>query len=148
MGLFDQGTTTIQATDIKLEAAEAFAAIALIAVAADGVITESEKQGISNIFSRMELFSNYSNESKREMLDRLLGMIKNKEIKPLFDAAVAKLPKDLKETVFAVSADLVLVDGDLAEEEEQLLNELYNALNISEEVATKIIDVMMVKNKG
>lgn len=148
MGLFDQGTTTIQATDIKLEPAEAFAAIALIAVAADGVITDSEKQGISNIFSRMELFSNYSNEAKREILDRLLGMIKNKEIKPLFDAAVAKLPKDLKETVFAVSADLVLVDGDLAEEEEQLLNELYNALNISEEVATKIIDVMMVKNKG
>ncbi|MGD1711976.1 tellurite resistance TerB family protein [Hydrocoleum sp. CS-953] len=148
MGLFDQGTTTIQATDIKLEPAEAFAAIALISVAADGIITESEKQGISNIFSRMELFSNYSEESKREMLDRLLGMIKNKEIKPLFDAAVVKLPKELRETVFAVSTDLVLVDGDLAEEEEQLLNELYNTLEISEAVATKIIDVMMIKNKG
>ncbi|MDJ0516637.1 MAG: tellurite resistance TerB family protein [Trichodesmium sp. MO_231.B1] len=148
MGLFEQGTATIQATDIKLEPAEAFAAIALIAVAADGIITESEKQGISNIFSRMELFSNYSEERKREMLDRLLGMIKNKEIKPLFDAAVAKLPKELRETVFAVSTDLVLVDGDLAEEEEQLLNELYNALEISEAVATKIIDVMMIKNKG
>ncbi len=148
MGLFEQGTTTIQATDIKLEPAEAFAAIALIAVAADGIITESEKQGISNIFSRMELFSNYSDQGKREMLNRLLGMIKNKEIKPLFDAAVAKLPKDLRETVFAVSTDLVLVDGDLAEEEEQLLNELYSALEISEAVATQIIDVMMIKNKG
>ena len=148
MGLFDQGTTTIQATDIQLEPAEAFAAIALIAVAADGVITRSESQGINNIFSRMQLFSDYPKERKTEMQDRLLGMIKNKEIKPLFDAAVAKLPKELRETVFAVTTDLVLVDGDLAEEEEQLLNELYNALEISEEVATKIIDVMMIKNKG
>lgn len=148
MGLFDQGTGTIQATDIKLEPAEAFVAIALIAVAADGIITESEKEGINKIFSRMELFSNYSEERRREILDRLLGMIKNKEIKPLFDAAVAKLPKELKETVFAVSTDLVLVDGEPTEEEEQLLNELYSALEISEEVATKIIDVMMIKNKG
>ncbi|NEP86859.1 MAG: tellurite resistance TerB family protein [Okeania sp. SIO2C2] len=148
MGLFDQGTTTIQATDIQLEPAEAFAAIALIAVAADGVITKSESQGINNIFSRMQLFSDYSKERKTEMQDRLLNMIKNQEIKPLFDAAVAKLPKELRETVFAVSTDLVLVDGDLAEEEEQLLNELYNALEISEAVATKIIDVIMIKNKG
>ncbi|NES88460.1 MULTISPECIES: tellurite resistance TerB family protein [Okeania] len=148
MGLFDQGTTTIQATDIQLEPAEAFAAIALIAVAADGVITKSESQGINNIFSRMQLFSDYPKERKTEMQDRLLDMIKNQEIKPLFDAAVAKLPKELRETVFAVSTDLVLVDGDLAEEEEQLLNELYNALEISEAVATKIIDVIMIKNKG
>ena len=50
--------------------------------------------------------------------------------------------------MFAVSTDLVLVDGNLAEEEEQLLNELYNALEISETVANNIIDVMMIKNKG
>lgn len=148
MVLFEQGTTKIQAADIKLEPAEAFAAIALIAVAADGVITESEKQGISNIFSRMELFSNYSEERKKEILNRLLDMIKKKEIKPLFDAAVPKLPQELKETVFAISTDLVLVDGSLAEEEEQLLNELYNALEISETVANNIIDVMIIKNKG
>ena len=96
----------------------------------------------------MELFNNYSEERKKEILNRLLGMIKKKEIKPLFDAAVAKLPKELKETVFAISTDLVLVDGSLAEEEEQLLNALYNALEISETVANNIIDVMMIKNKG
>ena len=148
MSLFDQGNTTVQATDIKLEPAEAFAAIALIAVAADGIITESESQGINTIFSRMELFSNYSEDGKREMIDRLLGMIKNKEIKPLFDAAVTTVPKNLKETVFAVSTDLVLADSDIAEEEEQLLDELCNALEISEEIATNIIDVMLIKNKG
>ncbi|MDJ0553353.1 MAG: tellurite resistance TerB family protein [Microcoleaceae cyanobacterium MO_207.B10] len=148
MGLFDEENTTVKAADIKLEAGDAFAAIALIAVAADGVITESEKQGIDNIFARMELFSNYSEDSKREMIDRILGMIKNQEVKPLFDAAVATVPKNLKETVFAVSTDLVLADGDVAEEEEKFLDKLCEALEISEEIATNIIDVMLIKNKG
>ena len=148
MGLFDGGSSQLQASDIKLEPAEAFAAIALIAVAADDVITASESQALTTLFSRMQLFSKYSEEEMRESIDRLLGIIKNKEIKPLFDAAVAALPEDLKETVFAVTTDLVLADGELAEEEEQLLNELYNSLKISEEMADKIMEVISLKNKG
>lgn len=148
MSLFEQGTGQLQASDIKLNAAEAFAAIALIAVAADDIITTSESQALSTLFSRMELFSKYSEDGLKEMTDKLLGIIKNKDIKPLFDAAVAAVPKDLKETLFAVTTDLVLSDGDLAEEEEQLLNELYSALKISSEMAEKIIDVISIKNKG
>lgn len=66
----------------------------------------------------MELFSNYLEECKKEMLDCLLGIIKNKEIKFLFDVAVVKFFKELKEIVFVVSIDLVLVDGNFVEEEE------------------------------
>ena len=148
MSLFQQGTGELKASDIKLEPAEAFAAIALIAVAADDVITASESQAITTLFSRMELFSKYSEEGLREMTDKLLNIIKNKDIKPLFEAAVAVVPQDLKETLFAVTTDLVLADADLAEEEEELLNELYTALKISEEMADKIIDVISIKNKG
>jgi tellurite resistance protein len=148
MSLFEQGTGQLQASDIKLEPAEAFAAIALIAVAADDIITTSESQALTTLLTRMELFSKYSEDGLREMTDKLLGIIKNKDIKPLFDAAVAAVPKDLKETLFAVTTDLVLSDGDLAEEEEQLLNELYSALKISSEMAEKIIDVISIKNKG
>ena len=148
MSLFDRGTGQLQASDIKLKPAEGFAAIALIAVAADDIITTSESRAITTLFSRMELFSKYSEDALREMTDKLLGIIKNGDIKPLFDAAVAVVPKELKETVFAVTTDLVLADKDLAEEEEQLLNELYSALKISEEMADKIIEVISIKNKG
>lgn len=148
MSLFEQGTGQLQASDIKLDGAEAFAAIALIAVAADDIITTSESQALTVLFTRMELFSKYSEDGLREMTDKLLGIIKNKDIKPLFDAAVAAVPKELKETLFAVTTDLVLADGDLAEEEEQLLNELYAALKMSSEMAEKIIDVISIKNKG
>jgi len=47
-----------------------------------------------------------------------------------------------------VTTDIALADGEVSEEEEQLLNDLYGALGISEEVALNIIDVMLIKNKG
>jgi Tellurite resistance protein TerB. len=66
----------------------------------------------------------------------------------LFKAALETLPDELKETVFAVTTDIALADGEVSEEEEELLNDLYGALGISEEVALNIIDVMLIKNKG
>jgi len=61
---------------------------------------------------------------------------------------LATLPDELKETVFAVTTDMALADGEVSEEEEQLLNDLYSALGLSEDIALKIIDVMLIKNKG
>jgi hypothetical protein len=54
----------------------------------------------------------------------------------------------LHETAFAVVSDLVLADGEVTQEEEDLLGDLYRALDLSEEVASKIVDVMLIKNKG
>ncbi len=133
---------------IELTPAEAFAAIALTAVAADGMITDSESQIIKTTFKRMELFKGYTAESKTEMIQRLLEQIQGKGYEAIMQSAIAKLPENLKETAFAVATDIVLSDGDLADEEEELLNALYNALEIKEDVATKIIDVMLIKNRG
>lgn len=133
---------------IELTPPEAFAAIALTAVAADGVIQAEEAQIIQTTLARMELFKPYSEDAKREMLDRLLGYINQQGYDTLLKAAIVKLPSELRETAFAVATDITLSDGDLAEEEENLLNDLYNSLKISEETATKIIDVLLIKNQG
>ncbi|NJK39654.1 MAG: tellurite resistance TerB family protein [Oscillatoriales cyanobacterium RM2_1_1] len=133
---------------INLTPAEAFAAIALVAIAADGVIANSESQILRATFARMQLFQDYSAESKNEMLTRLLDQIKQQGYEALMKVAVQKIPPDLKETAFAVATDITLSDGELADEEEQLLDALYNSLGLSEEIAAKIIDVMLIKNKG
>lgn len=140
--------STDQRSDIQLSAPEAFAAIALIAVAADGFIAPSESQIINSSLSRMQLFSNYSQTQKREMLDRLLTEIKNHGYNSLLKVAIAALPKQLRETVFAIATDITLADGEITEEEENFLNDLYSSLDLSEEIATKIIDVLMIKNNG
>lgn len=148
MGLFDKVAGMRKQENVTLGPAEAFAAIALIAVAADGYITDSEAQVISTTLARMQLFRSYPNDVMRRMIDRLLNILQKQGAEALFEAAVATLPNELKETVFAVTADIALADGEVSQEEEQLLNDLYNALGISEEMALKIIDVMLIKNKG
>ena len=79
---------------IELNSAEAFAAIALIAVAADGYITGSESQAITTTFSRMQLFSDYSGEKMRAMIDQLLNQLQEQGSDVLLKAAVEKLPKE------------------------------------------------------
>lgn len=148
MGLFDKIAQTRQQSEVTLGPAEAFAAIALIAVAADGYINENESQVLSITLSRMQLFRSYPNDVMKKMLDRLLMLLQRQGVQVLFNAALATLPDELKETVFAVTTDIALADGEVSQEEEQLLNDLYIALGISEEIAIKIIDVMLIKNKG
>ncbi|XZO00592.1 MAG: tellurite resistance TerB family protein [Microcoleus sp.] len=148
MGLFDKIAQTRQHSEVTLGPAEAFAAIALIAVAADGYINENESQVLSMTLSRMQLFRSYPNDVMKKMLDRLLMLLQRQGVQVLFNAALATLPDELKETVFAVTTDIALADGEVSEEEEQLLNDLYIALGLSEEIAIKIIDVMLIKNKG
>ena len=135
-------------SSIELNSAEAFAAIALIAVAADGYITASESQAITTTFSRMQLFSDYSGEKMRAMIDQLLNQLQEQGSDVLLKAAVEKLPKELKETAFPVVTDITLADGEITEEEDSLLDNLFNVLEISEEMANNIIDVMLIKNKG
>ncbi|MEZ2239903.1 tellurite resistance TerB family protein [Microcoleus sp.] len=148
MGLFDKIAQTRQHSEVTLGPAEAFAAIALIAVAADGYINDNESQVLSITLSRMQLFRSYPNDVMKKMLDRLLMLLQRQGVQVLFNAALATLPDELKETVFAVTTDIALADGEVSEEEEQLLNDLYIALGLSEEIALKIIDVMLIKNKG
>ncbi|MBE9176855.1 tellurite resistance TerB family protein [Synechocystis salina LEGE 06155] len=82
------------------------------------------------------------------MFDKLLGTAQREGFGSLLQTAIASLPHELGETVFAVATDLVLADGEVTREEENLLNSLYTALGISEATAIKIIDVMMIKNRG
>jgi len=148
MGLFDKIKASRQQSETKLGPAEAFAAIALIAVAADGYITDTEARSIATTLSRMQLFRSYPDDVMRRMIDRLLSILQREGAEVLFKAAMSTLPDELKETAFAVATDIMLADGEVSEEEEALLNDLYHALEISEEIAVKIIDVMMIKNKG
>lgn len=148
MGLFDKVLGVQSKANEMLSPAEAFAAITLAAIASDGYLSDEEAQGISFTLSRMKLFRSYSDDVMRRMFDKLLNILKREGAGALFNAAKSSLPQDLQATAFAVSCDLVLADGVVTEEEQAFLSQLHQALNISEEMALQIVDVMMIKNKG
>ncbi|MFW6264425.1 MAG: tellurite resistance TerB family protein [Cyanobacteriota bacterium] len=147
MGLFDRVRTS-QQTQLSLGPAEAFAAITLIVIASDGYLADAELDLLYTVLNRMQLFRSYSADVMRRMFDKLSGILKRDGYEALFSAAVATLPHDLYDTAFAIATDLVLSDGHVSEEEEGLLQSLANALELPGDTVHKIIDVMIIKNKG
>ncbi|VXD21598.1 conserved hypothetical protein [Planktothrix serta PCC 8927] len=149
MGLFDRVRLSKGSkNEVALGPAEAFAGIALIVIGSDGHIADSEVELLIPLLRRMHLFRSYPSEVLQRMFDKLVGILRRQGIDVLMQAAIQALPHDLYDTVFAVATDLILADGEVTEEEENLLSSLCEALEISDEIAQEIIRVMLIKNKG
>lgn len=138
MGFLDKIMGRGKQSQPKLNAAEAFTAIALMAIAADGQANEAEMQALKTALSQIQLFMSYSNDAKKKMIDRLLNMVDKNGVDVMLKAAISSIPDEVKETSFTVATEIVVADGKITTEEEKFLNDLYPALNISEEIAVKI----------
>ncbi|MBD2299884.1 tellurite resistance TerB family protein [Nostoc sp. FACHB-190] len=132
----------------KLTSAEAFAAIALVAVTSDAVLSEQQVHNISAVLSRLKLFSSYPEEFIKKLLEKNLNILRCDGFNALFNAAKESLSPELREVAFAVAADLVMTETVVTEEEKNFLNDLYLALDIPRDNAIKILQVLMVKNQS
>lgn len=81
-------------------------------------------------------------------MNRLLSVLKRDGVEALLEKATAALPTELRETVFANACDIVLADGVAEDDEKQFLNELRRKLEIADNRALTIVQVMVIKNKG
>jgi tellurite resistance protein len=149
MGLFDSfRKTEVQKSQITLGPAEGFATLMLLVVASDGYLADDEMRLLNATFNRMKLFRSYSDDVMRRMIDNLCNMLRRDGTQPLFEAAIATLPHDLYETAFAIATDLVLADGEVTKEEEDLLGSLCRALDLPNSLVNQVIQVMVIKNRG
>jgi uncharacterized tellurite resistance protein B-like protein len=148
MGLFDKVFGVQSKIQDTLSPAEAFAAIALAAIASDGYLSDEEAHSLSVSLSRMKLFRSYPEDVKRKLFDKLLGILRRDGPGALLNSAQESLPHDLRETAFAIATDLVLADGVVTEEEKDFLGQLHESLEIPHEIGLKIVEVMLIKNRG
>ena len=149
MGLFDDVFGEEQSNkQADLSPEEAFAAVALVAIAADGYLSDQEGRDMTNMLARMKLFQSYSGDVMHRMLDKLLTVLKLQGPSTLIDQAKAGLPSELRETAFAMATDLVLSDGTVTSQEKDFLDDLYRILEIPGDTALQIVQVMTIKNRG
>jgi tellurite resistance protein len=146
MGLFDKVFGGSQPA--KLSAQESFIGVALTAVAADGVITPEEAQGIFTALYRMKMFKGTNDSQMKTMFDRVLNVLKKQGAGSLIESAKETLTPEMKETAFAVAADLILADGVVEDTEKKFLDDLQKALEIKDDLALKIAEVLVIKNRG
>lgn len=148
MGLFDKVKGIKEAEQVKLNKEEAFAAVSLAAVAADGEITEEEARGLITSLLRMKLYEKFNDKQMSAMFNKLVGVIKRQGVDALVTSSKDILPTELRETAFAVAADLTLADGVLAKGEKDILTKIQESLGVPEDKAANIIEVMLIKNRG
>jgi tellurite resistance protein len=130
--------------NLELTAPEALMAISILAVSADGKMAQEEKQILAA--NHVRLFSAYSRAEFQELFKKVLTLLNKHKPSDVFVAAKNGLTPKLRQTAFALAADLVLSDGVFTQEEQDLLVELWESLEIKDEIGQKIIEVMMIKN--
>ncbi|MCC5638503.1 tellurite resistance TerB family protein [Nostoc sp. CHAB 5844] len=130
-----------------LTSTEAFAAIALVAITSDAVLSEQQVRSISAVLLRLKLFNSYSEDLINQLLEKNLSILRRDGFNTLFNTAKQSLSPELREAAFAVAADLVMTESIVTEEEKNFLNDLYQALDIPCDIALKILQVLMIKNQ-
>lgn len=149
MGLFDKVFGKEALSEAKtLNKQEAFLAVALAASAADGHIAQSEIESIISYVQRMRLFETVTGQQMHNIFDKLIGILKRGGPGALIQAAKDPLPDELRETAFACAVDITLADGVLEEAEKDLLSQIQVELDVPENIAITIIQVMIIKNRG
>lgn len=138
----------LNSSDQSLNSAEAFASIALVAIAADGYLSDQEGEDMTMMLSRMELFGQYPGDTLTRLFDSLLVQLKQHGPGVLINQAKAALPPNLRETAFAIATDLVLSDRTVTPQEQAFLDDLYRILEIPGDTALQIVQVMTIKNRG
>lgn len=127
---------------------EGFAGILLAAAAADGHIAEEEARGLWSAIERMKLFSSYTPDKFNRLMDSLLKVLKKGGPEALVDKCAPVLPERLRAPAFCNAVDIVLADGEVEDEEKELIEKLQSALEIDDDEAKMIIQVMIMKNRG
>jgi len=148
MGVFSRVFKTESEVKTAMNPAEAFAAICLVAIASDGYLSESEETEMNLRLGRMRLFQDATKDSLARTKAYLLEGLKKHGPNELIKSARASLPPSLAPTAFTVAVDLVFADGTVAREEQAFIDDLRQMLQIPDDLALKIVEVMTIKNQG
>lgn len=147
MSLFDD-VVGDQFQEAQFGPQEGFAGVLLASSACDGHISEDEVQTLMMKLSRMKLYSRVHNQQFGNMMDRLMGILKRGGPEKLLAQSFPAVPPELRETAFANSCDIVLVDGIVDEDEKQFIDDLMIKFEMDRERAKTIVQVMVYKNHG
>jgi uncharacterized tellurite resistance protein B-like protein len=127
---------------------EAVLAILFLVVTSDGTIAKEEEELVIAASNRMKLLRSLSIDRFNDAVQKIRDAIDAHGCEAVFTAGVKSVPEDLREPVYALSADIIFAEGTAVPEEIDYLRKIQEALAIPDDLATKVVEVMRVKNKG
>ena len=130
-----------------MNSAEAFAAVALAAVARDGALGRDEAHALRRQLENRSLYDSCSDTEMGDLFDRLLTLLREHGVAGLIDSAVPALNPIQQESALAVAAHLVHVDRKVLPEESEFLQRLAVKLNLPAGEAQMIIRSIEALNR-
>ncbi|NJO70576.1 MAG: tellurite resistance TerB family protein [Oscillatoriales cyanobacterium RM1_1_9] len=127
---------------VSFSPAQAFAAIGVASIAADGYLSEQKRQRIVELLLAQSLFADYSEPRLRKMLEDLFNLLSNRGLEPLVAIARESLPSEYQESAFKLAIDLALVDGELSAQEKEFVRHLWKIMDIPVEIAAEILEAI------
>ncbi len=144
----DQTAPAELASATALSPLEAFVSLLLASARSDGSVSPHEANQIEHVVAAMKLFRRSSYEARHGIFTTVAERIKQQGIEGVVSAAATAVPTELRATAFAVAVDLMLSDGRLTTNEQRFAEELRVLLNVDQEMAAKVVDVLTIKNAG
>lgn len=143
MGLFDK---IAGGSKKPMTVEEAFAGIMLATAAADGQISDEEVSVFNSAANRLKIFAPMPGAEFSSMIDRLFRSLNNEGPASLLQQCAEILPDDLRAPAFCNAVDLVFADGEVLEDEKEVIEGLAQLLGIESGDAEMIVNVLAIKN--
>jgi tellurite resistance protein len=147
VGLFDKVLGEAAAAD-RLTVAEGMAGVALCACAADGVVSEEEASELASDLGRMSLYADATEREVDRIFEKLLAIVRQRGVDELLARSAAAVSAELRPTAFAIATDLLMADGTVRAEERAFLERIQKTLQVGDDLALKIVEVIAIKNRG
>jgi hypothetical protein len=130
-----------------MDKARAFAALALAAVACDGVLARDEAHALRGALEHRTPYREQSEQAMGTLFDELLTELRGSSCEALAEKAVAVLDPQQQETALAVAAELVHSDREVSDAESRFLERLSALLTIPRQRAATIVEVIAVLHR-
>ena len=128
-------------------AADAFAAIALAAIAADGELSAVEARALRQQLEFRQPFRRFSDQQMGELLDRVLAQLRGSSCEALVKQATPLLSVEQRETALAVAAHLIHADHIETQSELSFLAQLQEAFCLDAIRSASILEVISLLHR-
>jgi tellurite resistance protein len=140
--------TVHQDTTLKLSRSDAVVAVLVGCAAVDGVLRAEEAGRLNEVLTSSRWILESGLEATAGVTTRALNLITDHGLPAVLAACADAIPAELRATTFALAMDLALADGRLGSRENTLIDQLQRALQIDDDLARQIIEVLLIKNRA
>jgi hypothetical protein len=148
MSVVDKALQHTLAGAPPLTVPEAIASLLVAAITVDGNLNTDEAARIGDVLGTSRLLRQAGDGSMDAVANRAIALLSDHGLPAILTGCAKAIPSDLRATTFALATDLVLADGRIGDKEKAFIDELQTLLQIDEATAVKIVEVLLIKNRG